>query len=83
MVEETVVHILWINCGLSCNPDSVALTAATQPSIEEIALGGKEAQAALAAFCERVRGRARPVVPGAQAGIAATAGLPIPEVVDA
>ena len=37
--EEPVVHILWINCGLSCDGDSVALTGATQPSIEEIALG--------------------------------------------
>ncbi|MBX3226617.1 MAG: hypothetical protein KIT84_31840 [Labilithrix sp.] len=36
---ETVVHVLWINAGLSCDGDSVALTAATQPSIEEIALG--------------------------------------------
>jgi hydrogenase small subunit len=36
---EAVVHILWINAGLSCDGDSVALTAATQPSIEEIALG--------------------------------------------
>ncbi len=36
--EEPVVHILWINAGLSCDGDSVALTAATQPSIEEIAL---------------------------------------------
>ena len=37
--EEAPIHILWINCGLSCDGDSVALTAATQPSIEEIALG--------------------------------------------
>ena len=37
--DEGVVHILWINAGLSCDGDSVALTAATQPSIEEIALG--------------------------------------------
>ena len=37
--EEPVVHILWINAGLSCDGESVALTAATQPSIEEIALG--------------------------------------------
>jgi len=36
--DETVVHVLWINAGLSCDGDSVALTAATQPSIEEIAL---------------------------------------------
>jgi len=34
---DTLVHILWINAGLSCDCDSVALTAATQPS-EEIAL---------------------------------------------
>src|SRR4051812_11760540 len=37
--EEPVVHILWINAGLSCDGDSVSLTAATQPSIEEIVLG--------------------------------------------
>jgi hydrogenase small subunit len=37
--DDTTVHILWINAGLSCDGDSVALTAATQPSIEEIALG--------------------------------------------
>jgi hydrogenase small subunit len=34
------VHILWMNGGLSCDGESVALTAATQPSIEEIVLGG-------------------------------------------
>ena len=37
--EDTTVHILWINAGLSCDGDSVALTAAMQPSIEEIVLG--------------------------------------------
>ena len=37
--EEALIHVLWINAGLSCDGDSVALTAATQPSIEEIALG--------------------------------------------
>ncbi|MDQ1426658.1 MAG: hydrogenase small subunit, partial [Acidimicrobiaceae bacterium] len=38
-LDETVIHVLWINAGLSCDGDSVALTSATQPSIEEIALG--------------------------------------------
>jgi hydrogenase small subunit len=37
--EKPTVHLLWINAGLSCDGDSVALTAATQPSIEEIVLG--------------------------------------------
>src|ERR1700754_3147939 len=37
--DEPPIHILWINAGLSCDGESVALTAATQPSIEEIALG--------------------------------------------
>ncbi|MFD8968655.1 hydrogenase expression protein HypE [Streptomyces sp. NPDC059568] len=37
--ELPTVHILWINAGLSCDGDSVSLTAASQPSIEEIALG--------------------------------------------
>ena len=37
--DEAVVHILWMNGGLGCDGDSVALTPATQPSIEEIVLG--------------------------------------------
>jgi hydrogenase small subunit len=37
--EETTIHVLWINAGLSCDGDSVALTAAMQPSIEDIVLG--------------------------------------------
>ncbi|MQY10135.1 Periplasmic [NiFeSe] hydrogenase small subunit [Streptomyces sp. RB5] len=36
-MTEPTVHVLWLNAGLSCDGDSVALTAATQPSIEEIA----------------------------------------------
>ncbi|MFW3470479.1 hypothetical protein ACN24M_03360 [Streptomyces microflavus] len=27
--EDLTVHILWINAGLSCDGDSVSLTAAT------------------------------------------------------
>jgi len=37
--DGQLLHILWMNGGLSCDGDSVALTAATQPSIEEILLG--------------------------------------------
>jgi hypothetical protein len=37
--RRPLLHILWMNGGLSCDGDSVALTAATQPSIEEIVLG--------------------------------------------
>jgi hydrogenase small subunit len=37
--EPGPLHVLWINAGLSCDGDSVSLTAATQPSIEEIVLG--------------------------------------------
>jgi hydrogenase small subunit len=36
---DTNIHVLWINAGLSCDGDSVALTAAMQPTIEDIALG--------------------------------------------
>src|SRR5262249_40637361 len=32
-------HIPWLNSGLGCDGDSVALTAAMQPSIEDIVLG--------------------------------------------
>ena len=33
------VHILWITAGLSCDGDSVSITAASQPSIEDVLLG--------------------------------------------
>ena len=36
-VEE--LHLLWISEGMSCDGDSVAMTAATQPSIEDVVLG--------------------------------------------
>jgi hydrogenase small subunit len=34
------IQILWMNAGLSCDGESVSITAATQPSIEDILLGG-------------------------------------------
>jgi hydrogenase small subunit len=33
------VHILWMTSGLGCDGDSVSITAATQPSIEDVVLG--------------------------------------------
>jgi hydrogenase small subunit len=36
-VEE--VHVLWITAGLSCDGDTVSITAASQPSIEDVLLG--------------------------------------------
>src|SRR4030088_1631822 len=33
------VHILWISEGMSCDGDSVSITAAGQPSIEDVLLG--------------------------------------------
>src|SRR4030088_2644062 len=33
------VHILWITAGLSCDGDSVSITAATQPSVEDVVMG--------------------------------------------
>jgi hydrogenase small subunit len=36
-VEE--VHILWISEGMSCDGDTVSMTAAAQPSIEDVVLG--------------------------------------------
>jgi hydrogenase small subunit len=35
----TEVDILWITAGLSCDGDTVSITAATQPSIEDVVLG--------------------------------------------
>ncbi|MDB4935531.1 MAG: Uptake hydrogenase small subunit precursor [Labilithrix sp.] len=36
-IEE--IHVLWISEGMSCDGDTVSMTAATQPSIEDIVLG--------------------------------------------
>src|SRR5437762_1527332 len=33
------VEVLWITAGLGCDGDSVSITAATQPSIEDVLLG--------------------------------------------
>ena len=37
--SELTVHLLWINAGLSCDGDSVSLTNATLPSVEDIVMG--------------------------------------------
>jgi hydrogenase small subunit len=34
------INLLWINAGLSCDGDSVSLTNAQRPSIEDIVMGG-------------------------------------------
>ena len=33
------IDVLWINAGLSCDGDTVAMTAATQPGIEDLVRG--------------------------------------------
>src|SRR3979411_1018866 len=33
------VHVIWITAGLGCDGDSVSITAATQPSVEDVLLG--------------------------------------------
>jgi hydrogenase small subunit len=35
----TEIDVLWLNAGLSCDGDTIAMTAATQPSIEDLVLG--------------------------------------------
>ena len=37
--DEDVIDVLWITAGLGCDGDTIAMTAATQPSIEELVLG--------------------------------------------
>ena len=34
------IDVLWITAGLGCDGDTIAMTAATQPSIEDIVMGG-------------------------------------------
>ncbi|HVB54927.1 MAG TPA: hypothetical protein VNE63_00645 [Candidatus Acidoferrales bacterium] len=34
------IDVLWITAGLGCDGDTIAMTAATQPSVEDILMGG-------------------------------------------
>lgn len=36
-IEE--ISILWLTAGLSCDGDTIAMTGATQPSIEDVLAG--------------------------------------------
>jgi hydrogenase small subunit len=36
----SAMHILWITAGLGCDGDTIAMTAATNPSLEDLVLGG-------------------------------------------
>src|SRR3984957_5512997 len=38
-VGITEIDVLWITAGLGCDGDSISMTAATQPSIEELVMG--------------------------------------------
>jgi hydrogenase small subunit len=38
-MTDSEIHILWITAGLGCDGDTIAITAATQPSIEDLLLG--------------------------------------------
>ncbi len=37
--ERRLVHVLWLTSGLGCDGDSVAMTAATSPSLEDLVRG--------------------------------------------
>ena len=37
--EQITAHVLWMTTGLSCEGDSVAMTSATNPSLEDIIQG--------------------------------------------
>ena len=39
MAPPDVVDVLWITAALGCDGDTISMTAATQPSIEELIAG--------------------------------------------
>ncbi len=51
------VHILWVTAGLGCDGDTVSITAASDPSIEDVLLGAipGTANCASAQSCRRLR----------------------------
>ena len=38
-MTDKLIDVLWITAGLGCDGDTIAMTAATQPSIEDLVLG--------------------------------------------
>ncbi|GAC1483393.1 MAG: hydrogenase small subunit [Ktedonobacteraceae bacterium] len=38
-VRVSEVHVIWMTAGLSCDGDTISITAASQPSIEDVLLG--------------------------------------------
>jgi hydrogenase small subunit len=40
MAPITEIDVLWITAGLGCDGETIALTGATQPSLEDLVLGG-------------------------------------------
>jgi len=38
-IAVPAIDILWMTAGLGCDGDTIAVTAATQPSIEDLILG--------------------------------------------
>jgi hydrogenase small subunit len=39
LAENRLVHVLWLTSGLGCDGDSVAMTSATSPSLEDLLRG--------------------------------------------
>jgi hydrogenase small subunit len=39
MASSRIVHVLWLTSGLGCDGDSVAMTSATSPSLEDLIRG--------------------------------------------
>ncbi|MGB8592132.1 MAG: hypothetical protein WCD40_12200, partial [Candidatus Acidiferrales bacterium] len=39
MSALTEIDVLWITAGLGCDGDTIAMTAATQPSLEDLVFG--------------------------------------------
>ena len=38
-IPITELDVLWVTAGLGCDGDTIAMTAATQPSIEDVVMG--------------------------------------------
>src|SRR6185312_6921248 len=49
-VERMLVHVLWLTSGLSCDGETVSLTAATSPSLEELLRGAIPGQPRIALY---------------------------------
>ena len=49
------LDVLWLTAGLGCDGDTISITAATQPNLEDLVLGAELSTDAIATYGRAIR----------------------------